>query len=56
MKLISASIIVFAGALLTIGSALFTSDTQTFIEVFGFAVTLLGLGGWYYGFREKKNS
>jgi len=53
MKLISASIIVLAGAVLVIGSSRFTSDTQTFVEVFGCVVTLIGLGGWCYRLKEK---
>jgi hypothetical protein len=53
MKLISASIIVLAGAFLIIGSSRFTGDTQTFVEVVGCIVALVGLGGWCYGFKEK---
>jgi hypothetical protein len=53
MKLLSASIIVLAGALIIIGASRFTSDTQTFVEVVGLVVCLIGLGGWFVGLREK---
>ncbi len=54
MKLLSSSIIIFAAAILiTGGSHIQHGDTQLFVQVVGCAVGLIGLGGWYVGFKEK---
>ena len=52
MKSISASIIVLAGAILLVGgSHVQHDDTQLFVMIVGCAVTLIGLGGWYFSMK-----
>jgi hypothetical protein len=56
MKLLSSSIIVLAGALIIFG---ITHSSDRFgygmglVWLGGFAVCLIGLGGWFVAFREK---
>ena len=52
MKLLSSSIIVLAGALMIFGVTHTRYDTF-FAGFGGFAVCLIGLGGWFVAFREK---
>ena len=48
MKLLSSSIIVLAGSVITFGVTHTTSRYDTFFAGFGgFAVCLIGLGGWF---------
>jgi hypothetical protein len=54
MKLLSASIIVLAAAILiTGGSHIQHSDTRLFVQIVGCVVGLMGLGGWCVSFKEK---
>jgi hypothetical protein len=57
MKLLSSSIIVLAGSVIIFGFTHTTRD-ETFyyvglVGLGGFAVCLIGLGGWFVAFREK---
>jgi hypothetical protein len=54
MKLLSSSIIVLAGALIIFGLT-HSSDRygMGLVWLGGFAVCLIGLGGWFVAFREK---
>ena len=55
MRLISASIIVLAGAILLVGgSHIPHGDTKLFLQFVGCAVGLIGLLGWLVSFREKQ--
>ncbi|MBX7247288.1 MAG: hypothetical protein K1X53_17470 [Candidatus Sumerlaeaceae bacterium] len=54
MKQLSSSIIVLAAAILITGGAFHQhSDTRLFLQLVGCAVGLIGLGGWFAGFRRK---
>ncbi|MES2572552.1 MAG: hypothetical protein V4710_21190 [Verrucomicrobiota bacterium] len=54
MKLLSASIIVLAGAILiTGGSHIHHGDTKLFAQFVGCLIAAIGLGGWFVSFREK---
>lgn len=56
MKLLSSSIIVFAGAILILGGAhIQHDDTQLFVMAVGCAVGSLGLWGWFTGLKEKQS-
>ncbi len=52
MKTISASIIVLAAAVLITGGSFIQHDhTQSFVQVVGCLVGLIGLGGWFLAFK-----
>jgi hypothetical protein len=54
MKHISASIIVLAAAILIVGGAhIQHDDTKLFVMVVGCGVGLVGLWGWFVGFKDK---
>lgn len=54
MKLIAASIMTLAGAILLVGGAHVQHDgTGLFVMTVGCAVVLTGLGGWFSGIKEK---
>jgi len=56
MKAISASIIILAAAILLVGgSHIQHSDTKLFVQIVGFGVGLIGLGGWFVSFKEKQS-
>lgn len=55
MKAISASIIVLAAAILLVGGSYIQHDhTQSFVQIVGCAVGLVGLGGWFVSFKDKQ--
>jgi hypothetical protein len=55
MKLVSASIIVLAAAVLLVGGAHSQrSDARDFLQFVGCVVGLIGLIGWLISFREKQ--
>jgi hypothetical protein len=54
MKLIAASIMALAGAILLVGGAYIQDGSiRVFVMGVGCAVVLTGLGGWFAGIREK---
>jgi hypothetical protein len=54
MKLIGASIMTLAGAILLVGGATARdTNAQTLLIVAGCIVVLTGLGGWFAGIKEK---
>ena len=54
MKLVSASILVLAAAILITGGAFIQhADSKLFVQIVGCLLGLLGLGAWFISFREK---
>jgi hypothetical protein len=54
MKLIAASIMTFAAAILIVGGAHVVHDgTKLFVMTVGCVVGLTGLGGWFAGIKER---
>jgi hypothetical protein len=55
MKAISASIIVFAAAVLLLGGSYIQhSDTKLFVQIVGCIIGLTGLGAWVSTLRDKQ--
>jgi hypothetical protein len=53
MKSISASIIVLAAAMLILGGAhVQHNDTGLVVQIAGYVVGVIGLGGWFVSLRE----
>ena len=54
MKVISASIIVLAAAILLVGgSHLHHPETKVFLQLVGGVIGLIGLGGWFVSMKDK---